>query len=830
MKLLFILMSFLLAPACFSQTWEWAKRVNGLANDYVSDVHIDSDRNVYITGRSKGAVTFEDLLNPISPVYYGHTDAFIAKYDKDGNLIWANQGGSNGPDWGWGVVADDNGNTYYTGEFSGTSVFGNDTVISNGSRDVFISKLDPNGNFLWTISFGGSNSDKGKDIEMDAAGNIYCTGFVATEVTIDNQTIGTNSVSNAFILKLDSNGNYIHIESIEPKFSAGYHLKSDDNGHIYLTGELLYDSYIAGTLVQGPANLTWRDGFLAKMDTAFQVEWIRTVASSFHNIGESIAISDDYVYMTGCYTGVCDFSGISLTYNGTGNSSSTYNASRDIFVSKYDFNGNIQWAKGLGGLGYDYGFGIDVTHDNVIYVAGTFQDTVLFDLTQVVSSGNYDMFICRLDENGNVDWVKKQGNWDSESAYCLGIDEFENIYCGGAYRGGGQNFDSMFLPTTEYTGVIGKITQHPFQEITYSNSSFCLGDTFQLSLDGITSPLSYEFLLPSTNSWVDSNTYYIIPSATTNLIGEVIISNNIYSDTIPINHLVEVFTDHSFDLGNDTIVCSTSTLNLTGPIGQFDYNWSNGDSLYISSINQTGQYSLELIDTNGCITYDTILVTQVTPPVIYLGADSTICDNDSLELSVQTGQYLYSWSSNDNTNSIVVTYSDTFWVEVTDTNNCSAIDSIIITEFTSPVFNLGNDTITCDYNSIQLNGPTGNYDYTWSNNDNTSSITVNQSDEYWLEIIDSNNCFSTDTIIVDFVDCTDIEQYDNEISIQQSNDYIKITTSDQYFDLLIVNVGGQVIQRFSNQQVIPIDYLPKGVYFAYYKGTAQDKTLKFIKF
>ena len=695
MKTILFISAFIFCNSLLGQEWEWAKQVNGTANDYVSDIFVDDSANVYITGRSKVDVTFEDPINPITPTNYGDRDAFAAKYDKDGNLIWANLAGSSEPDWGWGIVADNNGYTYFTGEFSDTSVFGNDTIICNGLRDVFISKLDHNGNFVWTKTFGGTESDKGFDIEIDNAGNLYVTGYVDSEVTIGNTIIGTNSTRNAFVVKLDTAGNFIHMVDVAPQYGLGYHLKSDKNGNIYLTGETKLNTYFNNLYEAGVAH-SWRDAFLAKMDTSLQTQWVRWGQGSFHNIGESIAVSDNYVYYTGCFSGFADFSGTTLTSNGQGTNSSTHNAGRDMFIAKYDFDGNISWVKNFGGTGFDYSYGIDVTADDHIYIGGIFSDTVMFDTTQVIAQEASDQFFARLTAEGDVVWIKQQGGSLVEFCYAVELDNAENLYAGGSYKAH-VYFDSIFMPTDASNGYVGKITQHTYPNVIFADTILCYGDSIALIAEGITSPLTYQFLIDQSiqNSLQANETLYIPADSTILLTGKIIISNNIYSDTISFSQNYIYSDVHPFSLGIDTTICDNDFITLSSPTLTNSLVWSNSDTTSIIEISEAGIFWLNISDIYGCQQSDTIEIQEYNTSAIQfsLGTDTAFCDNDSIQLIGPVGNNTYLWSNNSTSNEIYVYNNDDYWLTVTDSNNCSTSDTISVNTYNSTYlnFDLGND-------------------------------------------------------------------------------------------------------------------------------------------
>jgi len=602
---LFIL---LLSLNSFSQQWEWVRNVNGAANDYTSDLFVDDSGYVYATGRNKEAVTFEDETNPFTPSNYGHTDAFLSKYDREGALIWGRLIGGADPDWGWGVTVDAEGNVYFTGEFDGTANFGADVYTTNGSRDCFITKLDKDGNFLWTQVFGGTGVDKGKGIDVDDAGNVYATGFIYGQVSIGGFTIGTDNITNAYMVKLDSDGNFIHVDDIQPDISYGYKIKCDDAGNVYLCGELLYDSYVADMLVTGPTTLSWRDGFIAKLDTAFNCEWVKVMAGLLHTNAEAFDFNDESIYVTGFYTYETTFNDTTLTYNGVGSGAAGINAARDAYVAKYDLDGNRIWVKGFGGADYDYGYDIKINSKGDFYICGVFEDTVNFDGYQLISEGGLDQFIAKGDSAGNILWVKQHSSTIDIYAYANELDHNENLFVGGMYEIGSSDFDGISKGYTAVDAYIAKLTQHPTPTYSLNYSTACDNDTVKVTTEAITSPLTYQFNLNQTNSWIDSNAYCFVYDGS-DLTGEIIVSNNIYDDTLDISEVINMPSPIAIDLGADIETCDSSGVVLTANPDQNSYLWSTSETTSEITVMTSGLYSVQVVDSSGCTVNDTIQVT-----------------------------------------------------------------------------------------------------------------------------------------------------------------------------------------------------------------------------
>jgi len=109
--------------------------------------------------------------------------------DTNGDLVWARSMGGTGDDGGWGIAVDGAGNVYTTGEFRLTVDFdpgpGSFNLSSEGGLDIFVSKLDANGDFIWARAMGGSGNDLGWSIAVDGTGNVYTTGDYAAIADLD---------------------------------------------------------------------------------------------------------------------------------------------------------------------------------------------------------------------------------------------------------------------------------------------------------------------------------------------------------------------------------------------------------------------------------------------------------------------------------------------------------------------------------------------------------------------------------------------------------------------------------------------------------------------
>lgn len=169
------------------------------------------------------------------------------------------------------------------------------------------------------------------------------------------------------------------------------------------------------------------------------LKWAKKFGGASNDYGYSIAVdASGNVYNAGFFGGVSDFD------PGTGVFNLTSNGSWDIFITKQDSSGNLQWAKGIGASSYDQAYGIALDSSDNVYVTGWFTGTVDFNpsgtVSNLTSSGGFDGFILKLDASGNFVWAKSFGGIDNDVGYGVAVDGQNNVYATG-YFSGTADFD-----------------------------------------------------------------------------------------------------------------------------------------------------------------------------------------------------------------------------------------------------------------------------------------------------------------------------------------------------------------------------------------------------
>src|SRR3989344_2124164 len=305
------------------QIFTWAKAMGGSSLDGSNAMAIDASANIYTTGYFQGTSDFDPGEGTANLTSAGANDIFVCKLDSAGNLIWAKQLGGTGVDVGSAIDIDASGNVYISGGFEATVDFDPGSGIYNltavGGSDIFVTKLDSSGNFVWAVRMGGSNVEDCASVAVDATGYIYTTGYFQGTGDFD-PGVGVNNLTSSggadiFISKLDSSGNFV---------------------------------------------------------------WVKQLVGAFgdYDYGKSLAVDNlGNIYFTGNFTGTTDFD------PGAGVYQLTTTAGSDIFIAKLDASGAFVWAKQMVGVGTSGDGAYALTLDNAgnVYSTGFFQGTVDFD-------------------------------------------------------------------------------------------------------------------------------------------------------------------------------------------------------------------------------------------------------------------------------------------------------------------------------------------------------------------------------------------------------------------------------------------------------------------
>ena len=377
----------------------WSQSLGG--SSYLANVAwgvaVDSTGDVYASGYFTGSMTLgTQTLNSA-----GGDDAFVAKFDSAGNVLWAESFGGAGDDHAYGIAVDNSG-AYIAGRYSGTVSFGANFLTSSGDTDVFALKLDPSGNVVYATGAGGTGHDSGLDMAVDGSGQAYITGYFAGTANFGSVNLTAGNTYAGFIAQLNATGTFTWARQTS---SANDQSKgqvqgvaADGTGHVFATGTFAGTAAFGDTLNDGSGATTLTalgttDAFVTSLNTAtghfLWTEQIGGAGASTHGYGLALDGAGN-VYTAGSFAAPAG-SGIDAD-PGPGSALLTIQSSnffQDGYVSALSPTGSFigAWQQGASSGNSDAAStGIALGADGSVYTAGTFIDAARFDTgTQYVS-------------------------------------------------------------------------------------------------------------------------------------------------------------------------------------------------------------------------------------------------------------------------------------------------------------------------------------------------------------------------------------------------------------------------------------------------------------
>ena len=773
----------------------WAKSMGGTLGDRGVSIDVDTSGNVYTTGYYYGTVDFDPDTGIFNLTSLASDDIFILKLDTWGNFIWAKSLGGTYTDESKFITIDKYGNIYTTGTYGGTADFDPDTgsyvLISNGSYDVFISKLNASGECLWAKGIGGSSTDIGYSVAFDNDQNIYTTGHFKNSVDFDpgagTFNLSTNSYEEIFILKLDSLGNFIWAKNIGgPNHDHAYSIATDKFGNIYATG------YFQNTADFNPG-------------------------PGLFNISSS--------------------------------------GGREIFISKLDSAGNFVWAKGIGASAWDEGQSLICDNIGNLYLTGYYWNTVNFSFgsspVNLTSVNGRDIFILKLspcvETNSNIitaactNYLSPSGNhlYTSSGTFIdtipnsVGCDSIITILLTIYNNTSSILYDtacsSYLSPSGNHIWTISGIYTDTLQNMNGCDSTITVNLTIGNTSSLLSETACNGYLSPSGNYyWNSTGIYY---DSLVNAIG---------CDSI-------ITIDLTIHNSTSSIISQTECEDYTSPSG--NYTWTVSGTYFDTIMNTSGCDSLITIDLIINNSTDSIfLVTacnSFTSPSGYytwntsgtyfdtisniVGCDSlitfilTILENSTSTLNEIS---CYPYNFNGTTLLNTGTYSDTI-------QNYAGCDSLITLNLT--VIEVDN-SVTQTVNELTANATVATYQWIDCQNANTpipgatsQSFTPTVNGSYACIITengctDTSSCYTISTIGMEGVEAfSGIKIYPNPandklvIDLGNKSECDFQSRPDWQPRIELINSNGQIIleKEIGNLQKLEFDirHLPAGKYF-----------------
>jgi Beta-propeller repeat len=354
----------------------------------------DSSGNLYITGSTTG---------PLEGTNKGSTDIWVTKFDNKGNKLWGKQFGTSNSDQAYSVATDKDGNFYLAGE-TGGNLF---SSKQSEDLDAWVAKYDSNGNLLWGKQFGtnvtGGFTNNSFGLDVDETGNAYLSG-ISIKDNKNLEILNFAVQDDSWITKFDTNGNqewYNQLGKSTPLgnfvFDETYDIAVDKDGNSYAGGwtqGLIKESDPSRSLIK-------YDAWLTKVNPAGDVQWIQQFGSKNDGTEVIWAIDTDSkgnIYATGWTNGDL----------GTKNKNGSKIGGFDVFITKFSPDGTQQWVKQFGSKDDDgtYLSDMEIDSQDNIFLTGYSNGK----LGKGTKDTAYNAFVAKFDTNGTNKWVQQFGS------------------------------------------------------------------------------------------------------------------------------------------------------------------------------------------------------------------------------------------------------------------------------------------------------------------------------------------------------------------------------------------------------------------------------------
>ncbi|MFN8255393.1 MAG: T9SS type A sorting domain-containing protein [Bacteroidales bacterium] len=624
-----------------------------------ADMISDQEGNFYVTGSFSGEMT----IGHQQIKSFGQRDIFLAKFNPEKKLIWAKSLGGKEDDNAYSLLELD-GKIYLAGSFRDEIGFNNGTIKLKGKglTDVFVAQLTPDGNLQWANPVLSSAPARKAFLAADKDHNLVMAGSSEGEVETSGTVIGLSGKETVWYTKFNNTG------KLE---NSGY---INGNGQVMLSsfcissaGNLCFAGWFDKSLdVQGKNIISEgkTDGFVLMADTEGKPFWLNRVGGLYDDCVKCVA-SDDKgnLYVAG------DFK-----YNIMLDKEYTARQNTDVFIIKYNTDGQIAWSRQMGteGESYNTSTQLEMTGNGKFFVTGTFRGK-LQNSPEVKTKGNSgNAFLARFDTDGNRNWaigatsMNENKLWIRLNKKDLGLfisGYFSEDFSIGGYELKNQNYKDIFFGNLADCDLVPKAELGP-------DTSVCAGAVLKSKKNF----KKYLWNTGETSNSIQVKEEGIYTLQTTDRYGCE------SSDTIKVN----LRSKPVVELGPDTALCQGNKKIIVPRAGYTKYLWENGSGEKDRVVERTGKYRLQVTDSLGCTATDSILV-KVNEIPEFLLTDNGWLDRDTItvEALIEEGDYHYVWSTGSNNAQFKISSGQLkepaeISLTLSDKNLCSCTKSLLL--------------------------------------------------------------------------------------------------------------------------------------------------------
>lgn len=397
----------------------WSQRFGGaefqLGYSHRLDLAVDHDGDVFVAGDFKGALD----LGGGRLESAGQGDLVVAKFDAAGSLLWSKRFGDKEDQIFSGIAVDPQGNVLLTGVFNGALDFG-DGPLTAGYLDMFLTKLDPQGDAVWSHRFGGEGAVQwASAVAADSDGNVLLTGSQEGQIDYGGLWLKTGGIF-TFVVKLDAGGQPLWGKTMGGSVDQqAIGIAADQEGNVVLAGHAK-SIIVDGVDLEGKG---MTDIFAAKWGADGELRWTGIYGDPDDQWLSSLAVDRaGNVILGGTFRGSIDFPGAPLQ--------TVAPNSYEFFVAKLDPLGRGSFSEAFATSG-----AVAVDGSGNIVLAGGFEGTLSFGPHTITSAGSHDIFVTKLKSTGEPLDSFRAGDARDQRAVAVTVDHAGRLLLLGFFDG-----------------------------------------------------------------------------------------------------------------------------------------------------------------------------------------------------------------------------------------------------------------------------------------------------------------------------------------------------------------------------------------------------------
>ncbi len=682
------------------------------------------------------------------------------------NLTWNKTLGGDGYEELQTMLETDDGHFVFFGSHTSTAS-GEITQASRGLSDYWLAKVDQtNGNIIWQNTYGGNLIDNGRVMVATSDGGYLLGGHSSTGINGTKTGVSFGACWNCidfWVVKTDADGNQLWDKTIQGNSSEDRltALVETSDGGFVLAG--YSDSDMGND--KSEANIGGSDYWVVRLDANGDQLWDRTLGGTGDEQPMALLELSNGTILVG---------GLSFSLD-DGNRTAVSRGLSDYWIVNLAADGTTLWDAAYGGSDSDNLRDMIITNDGGIMLIGESYSGATGEKMQP-SYGERDIWMVKIDQTGTVLWDSSLGASDRDQPFKITQSPNGNFLIASLSKSpAGFDRTQPLLGGADYWFVTTDASGNKIKDETFG------GDQ-------------------------NDNLYYALPMQN----GDIILGGITATDTSPQKTepsrgnndiwFLKYESTLDFTLGNDTIFCVDGMLNLDATINPCDcciYSWEDGSNASNRNlrIDQDTTIILSVHDGFNSLKIDTINVVATEPLIVDLGADTYLCEDDSIFLDAENPGQNYSWFPNGAiTQELIVTSGDRYQVTVTDQYGCTYEDEIVITDIAVTI--TPNNPIICSGDSLFLANA-------WQK---TSGMYIDTLDNY----AGCDSIIMTDLFVAN-LDTTRL--YDVTCDETQSGIF-SMTMDNQYFcDSTIINTVTYIPPDTTRLYDVTCDETQSGIFF-----------------